>query len=851
VRRERAHPRPAPLTPAAATTRAPAAPIPAPAFAGGLLVLFLVSGAIALVYQSLWMRQLSLILGSTTYAVGTVLAAFMAGLGVGAEVLGRRADRTRDALRLYAALEVAIGVIGLASPFVLAQGNGLYGFFYTRLHGQPGALTLARFLIGFSFVVVPAFLMGGTLPVAARYLIRRAEGAGRHVALLYATNTLGAAIGALALPYALLPALGLRGSLLASGAGNLAIAAVAWNAAHRMTTPEGIASPVPGPRARVERRAAAAASPSGGLLAAFFLSGFVALGLEVLWNRFFSMYVGSSIYSYALILVLYLAGIVIGGLLYTRFDRRGADPARVFATTLFLLLLDLALAVPLMDRVLYLEVATLGALGKGFATFQLAAAAALVLVVLPPTVLFGVSFPAVAAALMRDPARIGSALGRAYLVNTGGTTSGALAASFVLLPGLGVRGTLDALALLVLPALVLATPPAARRWPRLAAAGLLAVLPTVWPAWDARYMHTNLAKEPDQILDLYNRGLLRQGVEGIVVKEVQDGVDVTASVAFYVDMLALLVNGKTDATDDMDMAMQRLLGHVPLLLRPNPRDVLVIGMGSGVTLAAVTSHAATVIDLVEISPEVLDLGDRHFQHVNRNALHDPRVTAFVEDGRNFVAFNTARAYDVIVSEPSNPWMTGVANLFTDEFFTALRRRLRPDGVLAQWFHYYNMSLEDVRSLVATLHRHFPYIYGFAFHHRDEITGDLLLLAAGVPLDFAPVLAAFQKDGPVAADLRDTGFTGPEVVVQGFVLGPEVLERFIAGAPINSDDRPRIELDAPRALYRDTTFANLDALVAASAGARLPVAWACADAAGTEGARAVAGVSSRLRCPRDE
>jgi spermidine synthase len=824
VRRDRAHPRSPHLT------RSPPEPAaPPPAFAGGLLGLFFVSGTVALVYQSLWMRQLSLILGSTTYAVGTVLAAFMAGLGVGADVMGRRADRTRDVLRLYAALELAIGLVGLASPVVLAQGNGVYAFCYVRLHDRPALLTLARFLIGFAFVVVPAFLMGGTLPVAARYLVRRAGDVGRKVGLLYAANTLGAALGALLLPYGLLPALGLRGSLLASGATNLVIAAIAWRAAGRAASEPAPASREPA------RRAVVPPAPASALLVAFFLSGFAALGLEVVWNRFFSMYVGSSIYSYALILFLYLVGIVLGGLLYTRLDRRGIAPARVFAGSLLLLLADLAFTVPLMDRVLYLEVATLGTLGIGFAAFQAASVAAVALVVLPPTVLFGVSFPAVVAAFARDPARVGGDLGRAYLVNTGGTTLGALAASFVMIPGLGVRGALDALALLVLPALVLATPARRRALPALGLGVLLALVPLLCPAWDARFMHTNFAKEPEQILDLWREGNLTAGVRGIAVRELRDGVDVTASVAVYEDMTALLVNGKTDATDGPDMAMQFLIGHLPLLVRPEAKDVLVIGMGSGVTLGAVTRHPVAAIDLVEISPEVLDLGDRHFRHVNHGALHDPRVTAFVEDGRNFVAFNPTRAYDVIVSEPSNPWMTGVANLFTDEFFAALRRRLRPDGVLAQWFHYYNMRLEDIRTLLTTLRGHFPAVYGFAFHHREEIIGDVLLLAAAEPLDFAPALAALGADGPATEDLRPFGFAGPDTFLRGFVLGPEVLDRFVAGAPVNSDDHPHIELDAPRALFRNTTFENLAALLEASAGARLPVA---AVAAGEPGVHLV-------------
>jgi spermidine synthase len=777
-----------------------------------LLVLLLLSGTVALVYQSLWVRQLSLVLGSTTYAIGTVLAAFMAGLGAGAYVLGRQADRSPDPLRLYAKLELAIGLAGLASPFVLAQESGVYAACYVRFHGSPALLTLARFLVGFAFVAAPAFLMGGTLPVAARYVVRGRNAIGHGVGLLYAVNTVGAAVGALALPFVLLPLLGIRATLLACGATNLAIAALAWAAAPGVRT----SSPL-------EHATAAAPSPRGPrqLLAAFFVSGFVALALEVLWNRFFAMYVGSSIFSYAVILFLYLVGLFIGGIAFTRLDRRGVDAGRVFAACMFLLVVVLAVTIPVMDRIVYLQIATLGTLGVGFGSFQLATAVASIGVILPPTVLLGVSFPAVAKAATGDVARLGADFGLAYLVNTAGTVAGALAASFVLLPRLGLRPSFDLLVVLTAVAFALSlrgSPLRTRDATAMAVAALLALGPLVLPGWDTRRMHTGLSRSPGLLVAFWRDGTFERAIGNLDVSEVRDGVDATVSIAGRGDQQSLFVNGKPDASTGVDMATQTLLGHLPLLLHPAPRDVLVIGMGSGVTLGAVTRHPVATIDLVEISPEVLDLGDRYFLAQNRGALHDPRVTALVEDGRNYVAFNRTRTYDVIISEPSNPWMTGVANLFTDEFFAHARRRLRPGGILAQWFHFYSMGLDDIRSLVGTLRRHFDHIYVFALDR--EATGDLLLFASDVPLDFGRLLTTLGGDGPAADDLRRFGFDGPDALLRSFVLSGDNIARFVGQAPFNSDDRPRIELSAPRAIFLDTVSENLRALLGASDGARL-------------------------------
>jgi spermidine synthase len=418
-----------------------------------------------------------------------------------------------------------------------------------------------------------------------------------------------------------------------------------------------------------------------------------------------------------------------------------------------------------------------------------------------------------------------------YLVNTAGTTAGALGASFGLLPAFGVRGSLDLLTGLAAAALALAT--AGTTWAApwrlavIALAALLAAVPALGPAWEMRLMHLSLNRDAGTVLQMWREGSLAEHVADMTVRELRDGVDGTVSVVDFAEGgRSLYVNGKIDASDSKDKVTQALIGHLPLLLHPAPDDVLVVGMGSGMTLGAVAQHPVARIDLVEISRDVLELGDRHFRAINHDALHDPRVASFVEDGRNFIAFNEARRYDVIVNEPSNPWMTGVANLFTDDFFVAVRRRLKPGGILAQWFHYYSMAPEDVRSLVGTLGRHFPHLYGFAFHEAPLAPGDLILLASEAPLDFAPVLAATEGTGPAGADFRDFGLRAPRDALGGLVLSPEGVGRFVDGAPLNSDDRPRIELAAPRALFRsDVGRANLRALLEASASARLYVSAA--------------------------
>jgi spermidine synthase len=800
---------------ARSSQRAGSDPLAAAPFAVQLRVLIVASGGVALIYQSLWMRRLALVLGSTTYAVGTVLAGFMAVLGIGAFTFGKRVDRASDPLRLYAALELTIGVVGLASPFVLEHGAAPYALAYAHFKASPGLLTLARFVLGFAFVALPAFLMGGTLPVATRYMIRRSNQVGPGIAQLYALNTLGAAAGVLLVPFVLLPALGVRRTLLAAGVVNLGIAAAAWRGSRGgdgdVETGDRVAVPF--------------APASRSTLAAFFLSGFVALALEVVWNRFFVMYTGSSVYGYAIIAFLYLIGVVGGGMLFAILDRRDMDPTRVFLACLFLLVVDLAVTIPLMDAVIRLQLATLGAFGVGFASFQLASVLAASLVILPPTILFGISFPAFAKALTSSIGRIGSDLGRAYLVNTAGTTAGALVASFVLLPHLGLRASLEGLAFVTVLALALAASRAAspRRGVAIVLSAVaLATVPAVSRDWDTRLMHTEISRQTNSVLESWRDGRFGQRLADMTVRAFLDGVDATVSIVDYGEgNRSLFVNGTPDGSDGRDMLTQALVAHLPLLAHPAPHRVLVIGMGTGVSLAAAGRYPVDSIDLVEISPEVLDLSSRWFETINRDVMQDPRLRVHLEDGRNFVAFDDAEPYDVILNEPSNPWMTGVASLFTDEFFAQLRQRLRPDGVLAQWFHYYNMDLDDVRTLLVTFRRHFAYVYVFT-PYNDWQRGDMVILATSRPLDFTRLVRTMMQDEPAGRELRALGL-GPEDLLQSFVLSPENLARFVDSAPLNTDDEPLVELHAPRALFHDTTNADLRAILDASEGARLPAA----------------------------
>ena len=766
------------------------------------------SGLAALVYQVLWTRQLALVLGTSTEAVAVVLSSFMAGLGLGSILAARGLARTsarspRPRLSyLYAALEGAIALAALLLPLAFAQAPALLGPLYGE--GGGGAFRAARVAFAFLLLVLPTTAMGATLPVLVALARPGRANAARAAGGLYAANTVGAVGGALATPLLLLPSLGVTRTAFVAVAANVAAGLLALT-----SSPDGPTEPELGPEAE-----SVAPRTTGSVrlaLAVSFLSGLGALAHETAWARALVLLIGPTAYAFAFVVAAVIAGLSAGSALAGQVADRIRRPALALAfvqagiVTCALAIVPLVgwLPVPIGEttRALLDEPGRL-LVREGLGTL---------LVLFLPSAFFGASFPLAVRLLADAGLAPGAAVGRVLGWNTGGALLGPLVAGFLLLPTLGLQSTLQAAAAVHVLAAALALAGQggpARAWAWRATLLLPALGLAVLPRWDPELLAGGAYRYGHLALP----GELRQRLRAGTLLYYRDGASATVSVRQLGGSKALAVDGKVDATNTADMPTQGLLAHLPLLLHGSARDALLVGLGSGATAAAALAHPLEHLEVVEISPEVVEAARRHFADVQQGALDDPRLRLRVTDARHHLQL-TSRRFDVILSEPSNPWMAGVSSLFTREFFALARSRLREGGLFCQWMHVYGMATPDVRTVVGGFADVFPESGLF------QVTeGDLLLIgAAGAWPSPSGAEVAHRMEAPrVAESLRGVGLTRAGALGTLFVLGPGRLPEFAGSAPRHTDDRPILELRAARAMLANTSGENRKALLAAGA-----------------------------------
>lgn len=792
-----------------------------------------------------------------------LLASYLFGLGLGAWLVGKLSDRLVRPARAYVAVEIGIGIYGILSGWLLERGAILYTLAHGWAGDSRGSLLLARFLVSFVLVALPTILMGGTFPLMVHLFKRSGVGVGRAAGRVYAVNTAGAAAAAIALPTVLLPSLGVTLSLVVAAAWNLGAALAvhfetrdaAAGAEGRVddeslaqvsgAQPTAAADPVEAGRNADGRApsisgaalAGGSETPLGLVLIAFLLSSFSSIALESVWMRHFGIFFGAHIHTFAFVLVAYLVGLFLGGALYARLVGRGFAPRLVLRWGLIVSVTSVGVTVPFLDRLSIPQIEMMLAIGVSHTTYLLTSAVETVLLILPPALGFGLVFPAVVDLLAGGGRRPGASAGLAYAVNTLGTTLGAVSAGFVLVPTIGSQRTIELSVLMLAAALALVSWPAGQgglasggrslRATRGATAAALAlpaaflVLPLL-PRWDPRMAHAMYSKDPLLFLRRYTGGAFDSFISGLRFPYVEEGTEATVSVCVFTDgRKSLFVNGKPDASDiPGDMVTQRLLGAVPGLFHRNPERALVIGLGSGTTVGTLKRFPLERIDVAEISPEVAEAARLHFSHVNEGFHDDPRVKLHLDDGRNFLRFQPPASYDIIVSEPSNPWVSGVSALFTDEFFAEARSKLRPDGILCQWFHYYSMSIDHVRLLVRTFARQFPES-AMLITRGGEPTGDMILIGANGKLRMWRLPEDPALPPPVRAALTEAQNQGAQQLLSGLAGGPNELARFAGSGPINTDDRPILEFEAPADRFVTVFSENLGELLSASERTFLP------------------------------
>jgi spermidine synthase len=742
-----------------------------------LYAAFFVSGAAALLFEVVWTRLLLLQFGATSLAVAVVLGAFMGGMAVGSALAPRLLLTRGDPVRTYALLEIGVGVYGLATPALIglvSRGPAPFRFGICLLALLPATAA-----------------MGASLPVLAG-AIRGSVTAGPLLGRLYAVNTAGAVVGPLLAVFVLFPGVGLSRALLVASMADVLVGGLLLLVRR--------AAPIDA--AEVSR----VAPPPRSLRVAVAVSGGAAMVYEVAWSRTLSLVFGSSVYAVSITLSTFLLGLAVGSAMASAFLRR--RPATRPGSTCRWLLAGSAMAafasllvakgLPIWFLDLYRSLS-----GGGGAPFAAQTAVAMALM-LPAALCLGAMLPVAAASLGGERAALARGVSALYTANLVGATLGTLLAAGLMLGSIGIEASVRAAsiaALLVATALFVRRP----RQPLGAIVSLVgaAVVAGAELHWDPVARSFGLYAEATTYAG-HDAARLREVLASYRQVFYRDGPTATVAVQEVDQYRLLKINGKTDASNGPgDLKTQLLLAHLPLMAK-DARRVAVIGWGSGMTVGAVLAHPVEAVDAFEIEPAVVE-ASRFFEPDNRLPLQDPRVTLLLGDARTNL--RGRGPYDLVISEPSNPWLTGVANLFTADFFARVASRLAPDGVVCQWFHLYGMSEESTRSLVATFRSVFPHT--LVFGERD-----LLLLGSRQPLrfDVARMQAALQDRG-VATSLNRARVQFPFDLLVELRLDEAGAEAFARGAPLNTDDNMRLELMAPRTLYGD----HLDAIRAAMDG----------------------------------
>lgn len=796
------------------------------------------SGAAALIYQVVWTRLFTLELGHTVAGSSTVLAAFMGGLAVGAWLAGRWLPSPSRRLTAYARLELLVAAFAIALPFALLACRPALEWAYAD-GGEPTRFAVTRLALALLIIGCPAAAMGATFPIAAAWLAdplahstpHRRGSPAADVGFAYASNTAGAALGAVAAGFWLVPAVGLQATTFVAVALNLAAAGGAIWLARRQPSTDGPAVDSRQKDVAMKSRPASTstppAAPAWPALAslAAALSGFAALVYEVAWTRLLALAIGPTTYAFATMAAAFISGIALGAAGGTRIAGRTRQPAVWLATMLlFTALASSTAAWFVASRLPLLLASELGGSAGGRAIFWWEALA-VTLLLLPTGIGSGAAFTLALATASPDRARIGAETARVYAFNTLGSVAGALTAGFVLIPSLGLEATIVGMSrvtagvAVIMAAVALARGSAARFsmvTTAVAAALVVTVIGVVGvPAWDRGLLASGAYKYAGRMGSEELEARLRAGT----LEYYKEGAAGTVSVRRSAGIRALAIDGKIDASNGADMLTQRLLGLLPILLHPNPDDLLVIGLGSGVTVgSALGSGQVRRADVVEISPEVV-AASALFAAENGDVLKAPDLRLVTGDGRSHLLL-TRRQYDVIVSEPSNPWMAGVAALFTREFFAAARMRLKPGGLFCQWAHTYEMGEDDLKSIVATFASVFPegtmWLVG---------EGDLLLIGGNAAIESQlPNIVERARLAGVAAPLAELGMTdsaAPFVLLSQFVGGPSTIAAYGRGASLQTDDRMALEFTAARAMYASSPTDNARALRGLAVDGPLP------------------------------
>lgn len=796
-------------------------------YIGFCYLMFFLSGAAALIYQVVWVRSLTLVFGGSHLAVTAVLSIFMAGLALGGHVIGKYADAARNPLRLYGYMELGIALFAVIFIGIMKVYPPIYIFMAQGKENSHLYLLLIRMFFSVLALIIPTTLMGGTLPLLTQFISRQPGTVRGYLSFLYGFNTLGAVIGAVSAGFFILRQYSLSSALYTAIIINaiVGIASIALQsgmpAAEEPAPSPGKPADVILPASKKSKKTAygtvTPGVPSGVMpsvniiLWGIGVSGFCALGYEVLWTRILALFVGATVYGFTTMLAAFLTGIAAGSGTYGIIPRllkikdKGVRRSFLWFGIVQIVIGISALLVSVHMWVLPADIVKLTAFfsKKGMDLFGVRAWTGFVLAflyMLVPAFFMGLAFPLAGKIYAEHKNRVGSAVGDILAYNTVGAILGAAMSGFVLIYLAGIERSLEILIVINIGfGLFTISSLTKRKIAKLLTAAVAGISVLFLIAdqshlrmWDKNYFSVYQSTGPENF-DTPEK--IESMVKGADLLYYGEGAEsIVSSFKAHGGYQYFLTNGRTEAsTDSADLQSQFTLGHLPMLLNKNPKDILVVGLGSGMTLGATSIHPGVEhITLAEIEPKVIGVA-RTFREYNHNVLDNPKLKIVFNDGRNFL-MTSKEKYDVITADPIHPWFRGAGYLYTSEYFKIAAEHLKPGGVVCQWVPLYDLTPADIKTIVRTFSGQFKYTMMWVTF------GDAELIGSNDPI--IPEEAELDRriaDPLINADLKRVRMGSAADFLSYFVMGTQRVHEFGTDGLVNTDNNLYLEFSAPRSM----------------------------------------------------
>ncbi|MEW5820078.1 MAG: fused MFS/spermidine synthase [Cyanobacteriota bacterium] len=770
-----------------------------------LLIAFFISGCSALIYQIIWVKELTLIFGSQTLAVSTILASFMGGLSLGSFIISRYANKITNVVKVYIILEIIIALYALIIPFIFIISDNLYQLIWTLISENYTIISLFRFVVTLIILIIPTSMMGATLPLLIKLYVKQDDTIIRYTSILYGVNTLGAVVGTFISGFYLIETVGINGTNYIAVSLNF-IAALIASSLLFLDSESSIKNKLISTEIKIKTINLSGIEKL--ILLTMLISGFSSMVFEIIWSRQLVLIFGSTTYAYTSMLVIFLIGISVGSISINRLLIYSKQTIKSFAVFELLIGLLVIWGTFYYKDLFYLFNVLSRTLDSSLYVFNIILMA--LLIIFPPTFLLGIIFPLSIKIFTQESKEISERTGLIYSFNTLGCIMGSFSTGFILIPIIGLQNSiiLGASLNILLAGLFffISTENNKSKWVNILSSIIIVILIFVFPAkWEKQIISTstylNKSGNDKKTYNDYYQNLRNYNI--VYYKE---GQNTTISVVEWSlnndKNYSLYSNGKIEAsTYFKDMRNQSMISYLPLIIMNKPKKVLIIGMGSGITASVAASFPIKSLDVVELEKAILG-ASKFFSRYYGNPLSNKKIKFIEDDARNYLKV-TNKKYDLIISEPSNVWVNGVASLFTIDMYKIIKKKLNQNGILCQWLQIYDLKPEVIKSVLMALKKEFKYVYIC----HSKTSEDFIFLASQKPiiLDLNRIKRNINQNGKIKRDLLNRfNIRNEYEFLNLFLANNTQIEknviRWMNKIPVNSDDNSYLEFKAVKDFY---------------------------------------------------